>query len=52
MEADPVTQPATAVRDPMHCSVPAGEGAWVLVSSILLVAVFGPITMVHYCNKK
>lgn len=36
----------------MHGSVPAGEIGWVLVSSVLLVAVFGPITMVLYRNKK
>lgn len=35
----------------MHGSVPAGEIGWVLVSSVLLVAVFGPITMVLYRNK-
>jgi ABC-2 type transport system permease protein len=36
----------------MHGSVPAGEIGLVLVSSVLLVAVFGPITMVLYRNKK
>ena len=40
------------VRGLMQGSVPAGEIGWVLVSSVLLVAAFGPITMVLYRNKK
>ena len=52
VEVNPITHLATAVRGLMHGSVPAGEIGWVLVSSVLLVAVFGPITMVLYRNKK
>ncbi len=52
IEVNPITHLATAVRGLMHGSVPAGEIGWVLISSALLVAVFGPITMVLYRNKK
>lgn len=52
IDVNPITHLATVVRGLMHGSVPAGEIGWVLVSSILLVAVFGPITMVLYRNKK
>ncbi|MGN9912233.1 ABC transporter permease [Phytohabitans sp. LJ34] len=52
IEVNPITHLATVVRGLMDGSVPAGEIGWVLVSSVLLVAVFGPITMVLYRNKK
>ena len=52
IEVNPITHLATVVRGLMHGSVLAGEIGWVLVSSVLLVAVFGPITMVLYRNKK
>ena len=52
VEVNPITHLATVVRGLMDGSVPAGEIGWVLVSSALLVAVFGPITMVLYRNKK
>ena len=52
VNVNPITHLATVVRGLMHGSVPAGEIGWVLVSSVLLVAVFGPITMVLYRNKK
>ena len=52
VEVNPITHLTTVVRGLMHGSVPAGEIGWVLVSSALLVAVFGPITMVLYRNKK
>ncbi|NJP95980.1 ABC transporter permease [Nonomuraea sp. FMUSA5-5] len=52
VEVSPITHLATVVRGLMDGSVPAGEIGWVLVSSVLLVAVFGPITMVLYRNKK
>ncbi|MEU8609568.1 ABC transporter permease [Actinoplanes sp. NPDC048791] len=52
IEVNPITHLATVIRGLMHGSVPAGEIGWVLVSSVLLVAVFGPITMVLYRNKK
>ena len=52
VEVNPITHLATVVRGLMHGSVPAAEIGWVLASSVLLVAVFGPITMVLYRNKK
>lgn len=52
VEVNPITHLVTVVRGLMHGSVPAGEIGWVLVSSVLLVSVFGPITMVLYRNKK
>ena len=52
VEVNPITHLTTVVRGLMHGSVPAGEIGWVLVSSVLLVAVFGPITMVLYREKK
>ncbi|MEU7745379.1 ABC transporter permease [Nonomuraea sp. NPDC049158] len=52
VEVNPITHLATVVRGLMDGSVPAGEIGSVLVSSVLLVAVFGPITMVLYRNKK
>jgi ABC-2 type transport system permease protein len=52
VEVNPITHLATVVRGLMDGSVPAGEIGWVLVSSVLLVAVFGPITVVLYRNKK
>ena len=42
VEVNPITHLVTAVRGLMDGSVPAGEIGWVLVSSVLLVAVFGP----------
>lgn len=51
VDVNPISHLATVVRGLMHGSVPAGEIGWVLVSSALLVAVFGPITMVLYRNK-
>ncbi|WP_433205876.1 ABC transporter permease [Dactylosporangium sp. CS-047395] len=51
VDVNPITHLATVVRGLMDGSVPAGEIGWVLVSSVLLVAVFGPITMVLYRNK-
>jgi ABC-2 type transport system permease protein len=52
VEVNPITHLATVVRGLMDGSVPAGEIGWVLVSSVLLVGVFGPITMVLYRKKK
>jgi len=52
VEVNPITHLATVIRGLMHGSVPAGEIGWVLVSSVLLVGVFGPITMVLYRKKK
>ena len=52
VEVNPISHLATVVRGLMDGSVPAGEIGWVLVSSVFLVAVFGPITMALYRQKK
>lgn len=52
VEVNPITHLATVVRGLMAGSVPAGEIGWVLVWSVFLVAVFGPITMALYRQKK
>jgi ABC-2 type transport system permease protein len=50
--ANPVTHLATAVRGLMHGTATVGEIGWVLLSSGVLVAVFAPLTMYLYSNKK
>jgi ABC-2 type transport system permease protein len=50
--ANPITHLATAVRGLMHGTVTAGQISWVLLSSAVLVAVFAPLTMYLYRNKK
>lgn len=52
IDVNPITHLVNVVRGLMHGSVPAGEIGWVLVSAVLLVAVFGPLTMARYRNKK
>src|ERR671915_1122402 len=50
--ANPITHLATAVRCLMHGTATAGQIGWVLLTSGALVAVFGPLTMYLYSNKK
>jgi ABC-2 type transport system permease protein len=50
--ANPITHLATAVRGLMHGTATAGQIGWVLVTSGALVAVFAPLTMYLYRNKK
>ena len=50
--ANPITHLATAVRGLMHGTATAGQIGWVLLTSGALVAVFGPLTMYLYSNKK
>ena len=50
--ANPITHLATAVRGLMHGTATAGQIGWVLLTSGILVAVFGPLTMYLYSNKK
>ncbi|MQA06040.1 MAG: ABC transporter permease [Streptosporangiales bacterium] len=51
VEVNPISHLVSVVRGLMHGSMPAGEIGWVLISCVVLVAVFGPITMVLYRNK-
>jgi ABC-2 type transport system permease protein len=50
--ANPITHLVTAVRGLMHGTVTAGQIGWVLLISGILVAVFAPLTMHLYGNKK
>jgi ABC-2 type transport system permease protein len=50
--ANPITHLVTAVRGLMDGTVTAGQIGWVLLASGALVAVFGPLTMYLYRNKK
>ena len=50
--ANPITHLVTAVRALMHGSVAAGQIGWVLLMSGGLIAVFAPLTMYLYRNKK
>jgi ABC-2 type transport system permease protein len=50
--ANPITHLVTAVRGLMHGTVTAGQIGWVLLISGVLVAVFAPLTMHLYGNKK
>jgi ABC-2 type transport system permease protein len=50
--ANPISHLVTAVRGLMDGTVTAGQIGWVLLASGALVAVFGPLTMYLYRNKK
>ena len=52
VDSNPITHLATAVRGLMHGTATAGQIGWVLLTSGILVAVFGPLTMYLYSNKK
>ena len=52
VDSNPITHLATAVRGLMHGTATAGQIGWVLLTSGALVAVFGPLTMYLYSNKK
>jgi ABC-2 type transport system permease protein len=52
VDANPITHLVTAVRGLMHGTVTAGQIGWVLLASAVLVAVFAPLTMYLYGNKK
>jgi ABC-2 type transport system permease protein len=49
---NPTTHLVSAVRGLMSGTVPTGDIAWLLVGCAVLVAVFAPITMRLYRNKK
>lgn len=48
VEVNPVSRLVTAARGLMGASVTAGQVGWVLITCLLLVAVFGPLTMRLY----
>jgi ABC-2 type transport system permease protein len=50
--ANPITLLVTATRGLMHGTVTAGQIGWVLLISGVLIAVFAPLTMYLYRNKK
>jgi ABC-2 type transport system permease protein len=50
--ANPITHLVTAVRGLMHGTVEAGQIGLVLLVSGALIAVFAPLTMYLYSNKK
>lgn len=52
VRVNPVTHLVTAVRASMAGELTAGQVGWVLVGSVVLVAVFGPITMRLYATKR
>lgn len=51
MNANPVSHLVTAERGLMSGTATAGQVGWVLLSSAVLVAVFGPVTMYLYRNR-
>lgn len=50
VEANPISHLVSAERGLMHGDVPAGEIAWVLLASAVLMAVFAPATVWLYRN--
>jgi ABC-2 type transport system permease protein len=50
--ANPITHLVTAVRGLMYGTVAAEQIGWVLLTSGVLIAVFAPLTMYLYRNKK
>jgi ABC-2 type transport system permease protein len=51
VEANPVSHLVDAVRGLMHGTAAAGDVGWVLLASVALVAVFGPLTMHLYRTR-
>jgi ABC-2 type transport system permease protein len=52
VDVNPVSHLVTAVRGLMHGTASTSQIGWVLLASVLLVAVFAPLTMRFYRNKK
>jgi ABC-2 type transport system permease protein len=52
VNANPITHLVTVARGLMHGTVTAGQIGWVLLISGALVAVYAPLTMYLYRNKK
>ena len=49
---NPITHLVTATRGLMAGTVPAAQIGWLLVACAALIAVFAPITMYLYRNRK
>lgn len=49
---NPISILATAVRGAMHGTVTAQQVIWVLIVSVIMTAIFAPITVYLYRNKK
>lgn len=52
VDVNPVSHLVTAIRGLMHGTVTASQIGWVLLACVLLVAVFAPLTMHLYRNKR
>ncbi|WP_430791442.1 ABC transporter permease [Virgibacillus flavescens] len=52
VDINPITSLVTAVRGLMHGTVTAEQIGWVLLASAILTAVFAPLTMYLYRNKR
>jgi ABC-2 type transport system permease protein len=52
VDVNPVSHLVTAERGLMHGTATAGEVGWVLLASAVLVAVFAPLSMYLYRNKR
>jgi ABC-2 type transport system permease protein len=52
VEVNPISLLTTASRGLMHGTPVGGEIAWVLISCVTLVAVFGPVTMYLYRTRQ
>ncbi len=51
VDVNPISKLVTAVRGLMFGTVNTGEIVWVLVSCVIIVAIFAPLTMRLYYNK-
>ncbi|TWT13136.1 ABC transporter permease [Planomicrobium sp. CPCC 101079] len=52
VEVNPISVLATAVRGAMHGTVTSWQVMWVIIVSIIMTAIFAPITIYLYRNKK
>ncbi len=52
VEVNPVSLLVTAVRGLMHGTVTFDQVGWVLLASVVITAIFAPLTMYLYRNKK
>lgn len=52
VNANPVSHLVTAERALMNGTAAAGQAGWVLLASAVLVAVFGPVTMLLYRSRQ
>ncbi|MFC3210304.1 ABC transporter permease [Planomicrobium okeanokoites] len=52
VDVNPISILATAVRGAMHGTVTTQQVIWVLIVSVIMTAIFAPITVYLYRNKK